>query len=84
MSQKNKFKKYISIIVVCLNSKKETISTIKSIFKQSYRNYEIIVIDGKSLDGTVQYLKKNHLTKEYTFFMEKSLSEIYVRKKCYF
>ena len=27
---------------------------------------------------------KKHLTKEYTFFMEKSLSEIYVRKKCYF
>ena len=58
---------------LCLNSKKETISTIKSILKQSYRNYEIIVIDGKSLDGTVQYLKKKIKLLKYTSEKDKGI-----------
>ena len=37
-----------SIVVVSLNTKNKFEKTIKSILNQSIKNYEIIVIDGKS------------------------------------
>ena len=49
----------VSIIVVSLNTKKKFIKTINSIKNQIYKNYEIIVVDGKSNDGTVRIIKKN-------------------------
>jgi len=49
----------ITIIVVSLNTKRDTIKTVNSILIQSYKNYEILVIDGKSNDGTVEFLRKN-------------------------
>lgn len=48
----------ISIIVVSLNTKKKFIRTIKSITDQTYKKKEIIVIDGKSTDGTIKILNK--------------------------
>jgi len=52
------YKNLISIIVVSLNTKKEFLKTIKSIQKQVCKNYEIIVVDGKSTDGTIEIIKK--------------------------
>jgi glycosyltransferase involved in cell wall biosynthesis len=46
-----------SIIIPSLNSKFFLNQCLNSIFEQSYTNYEIIVIDGKSDDGTVEFLK---------------------------
>ncbi len=47
-----------SIIVVSLNTKNDFIKTINSILNQKYSNYEIIVIDGNSSDGTIQEINK--------------------------
>lgn len=57
MKSKN-FKKIISIIVVSLNTKKKFLKTIKSIQQQIYKNYEIVIVDGNSTDGTVKEIKK--------------------------
>lgn len=48
----------ISIITVCLNSEKTIEKTIKSILEQNYSNKEIIIIDGKSTDRTLEILNK--------------------------
>ena len=48
----------ITIITVVLNNRKFLQKTIDSVLNQSYKNYEFIVIDGKSTDGTVELLKK--------------------------
>jgi glycosyltransferase involved in cell wall biosynthesis len=48
----------LSIVVVSLNTKNEFIKTIGSINSQVYKNYEIIVIDGDSSDGTVDEILK--------------------------
>ena len=48
----------ISIITVCLNSEKTIEKTIKSILEQNYLNKEIIIIDGKSTDRTLEILNK--------------------------
>ena len=47
-----------SIIVVSLNTKKDFLYTLKSILKQKLVKYQIIVVDGKSSDGTLQIINK--------------------------
>ena len=46
----------LSIITVCFNNKEGLIDTIQSIKKQSYRDFEFIIIDGGSTDGTLEII----------------------------
>ena len=48
----------ISIITVVKNDEKKILRTIKSVFNQSYKNFEYIVVDGASTDRTLDILKK--------------------------
>ena len=50
----------ISVITVVLNNKKFLQQSINSVLNQSYKNYELIIIDGKSTDGTTKILKRNN------------------------
>ena len=56
-------KPLVSIIIVTLNRKDDLINCISSIQSQSYRNYELIIIDNNSNDGTVDIIKKFLKTK---------------------
>ena len=53
-----KNKPLITIITVVLNNKKKLDKALKSILSQSYKNIELIVIDGGSTDGTKNTIKK--------------------------
>ena len=46
-----------SIITICKNPSYEIIKTINSVIQQSFKDYEYIIIDGKSTDGTSEYLE---------------------------
>ena len=48
-----------SIIVVCLNAGGELHKTVESILSQNYDDYEIIVKDGGSKDGSVEKLPQH-------------------------
>lgn len=48
----------ISIITVSYNSKETIERTIKSLQNQTYHNYEYILVDGASTDGTIEIIKK--------------------------
>jgi glycosyltransferase involved in cell wall biosynthesis len=48
----------ISIILVCLNSRRTIEQTIQSIVNLEYPSIEFIVIDGESTDGTIEILNK--------------------------
>ena len=50
--------KKFSVIIVSLNTKKDFLKTINSARKQKYNNYEIIIVDGKSSDGTIKEIKR--------------------------
>lgn len=48
----------ISIITVVYNGAKTLEQTIQSVLNQSYKNIEYIIIDGGSIDGTLNIIKK--------------------------
>jgi glycosyltransferase involved in cell wall biosynthesis len=52
-------KKNFSIITVVLDAKEDLIETIESLRKQNHKNFEYIVIDGGSTDGTIEVINKN-------------------------
>jgi len=52
-----KSKPLFSIITVCYNSEKNIPITIDSVLNQSFQNFEYIIIDGKSTDGTLEIVK---------------------------
>lgn len=47
-----------SIITVCLNAEKVIRPTIESVLKQDYKNFEYIVVDGVSMDGTLEIIQE--------------------------
>ena len=63
-------KKKISIITVTKNSEKYLEKNILSVFNQKYKNYEHIIIDGKSTDKTIEIINK-HKKKIKYFISEK-------------
>ena len=52
----------LSIIIATLNSAETLQRCLNSIKMQTYRNIEVIVIDGKSKDNTIGIIKSNNLT----------------------
>lgn len=48
----------ITLILTCYNSKENLQGTLGSILKQTYKNLEIVIVDGLSTDGTVDVIKK--------------------------
>lgn len=47
-----------SIIIVCLNAGERLRATVESVFAQSYEDYEIVLKDGGSTDGSVEEISK--------------------------
>lgn len=48
----------ISIITVTYNSEKTLKDTLESVLKQTYTNYEHIIVDGLSKDNTMKLIKE--------------------------
>ncbi len=59
-----------SIITICYNNVVELKRVVDSVVEQRFQNFEYIVIDGGSTDGSVDYLKSRHLEIDY-FLSEK-------------
>lgn len=57
----------ISIIMPCHNSLPFVKETMKSLFNQTFTNYEVLLIDDGSSDGTFEYLKSLESDKENVF-----------------
>lgn len=65
----------ITIIVAVYNGAKTLQQCIDSVFAQSYKNKELIIIDGMSNDGTVEILKKN--TSRINYWISESDGGVY-------
>ena len=60
----NMLKKTVDIILPVYNSKKYILTTINSIIRQSYKSWNLIIIDDCSNDGTYEILKR--IQKKYS------------------
>lgn len=49
----------VSVIIPTFNNKNEISRCINSILNQTYRDYEIIIVDDCSTDGTYEFIKTN-------------------------
>lgn len=54
-----------SIIVVCLNPGEKLNQTLDSILQQTYSNYEIVVKDGGSKDGSIERMRQDEHIRLY-------------------
>ena len=59
-----------TIITVVKNGLPDIELTIKSVFAQNYKNFEYIIFDGNSSDGTSQFLK-NKFKKKIRYYRKK-------------
>ncbi len=50
---------HLSIIIAVLNAKEGLTKSIKSVRKQHFKDFELIVIDGGSTDGTLEVIRQN-------------------------
>lgn len=48
----------ISVIIVVFNGSKTIENAIQSVLRQTYKNIDLVIVDGGSYDGTVEILKK--------------------------
>lgn len=58
MNMYNKQLPKITIITATYNASSSISNTIESILKQTYKNVEYIIVDGKSTDNTIDIIKK--------------------------
>ena len=56
----------ISIITPVMDRSNFMQGCLDSVFSQSYQNYEHLIIDGMSIDGTLEIIKKNHFESKLT------------------
>src|SRR3989337_3731980 len=50
----------VSIIIIKWNGLRFLEKSIASLFAQTYRNFEIIIVDNGSTDGSVKFIKDNY------------------------
>ena len=62
----------ISVIMPVYNRKDVVMNAIDSVLAQTYDNFELIVVDDASTDGTTELLKKIHHDKVKVIFHEKN------------
>lgn len=53
--------KFFSIVVVSLNSSKRLQETLQSILQQTYTDYEVVIKDGGSKDGSLDFLTEENI-----------------------
>ena len=75
MQSKKNIKPFFSIITVIKNDGKNIKKTIKSVQSQTYKNFEYIIIDGKSKDNSVKEIQK--FKKSITKFLSEKDKGIY-------
>ena len=63
----------ISVVIPAFNAEKTIKKTIKSVLNQSYKNFELIIVDDNSKDATVSTIKESSDKRVRLYINEKNL-----------
>lgn len=74
-------KEMISVIIPTYNRKNQISECLNSIFMQSYKNFEIIIVDDCSTDGTEEYIKNTILDERVRYIKNDKNSGAGVSRK---
>ena len=73
---------FISVVIPAYNAENKMDSLIKTLKDQTYKNFEVIIVDNNSKDHTREYLKeKTKDDKRFKIYSEKMQGPNYARKK---
>jgi len=61
----------LTIITVVKNNSEEILNTLESIYNQKYNDFEYIIIDSNSDDGTSEIIKNFNFNKKFKYLREK-------------
>lgn len=73
----NKKKYFFSIVVVSYNAENSIENTLKSALNQQFSDYEIVCIDGKSTDNTLNIIKEYATSNKNITYLSEKDSGIY-------
>lgn len=48
----------VSVVVVTWNRKEDVLEAVQSVYDQAYRNFEIVIVDNGSTDGTLEAIRQ--------------------------
>ena len=65
MKKTNNLKPLLSIVTISYNDCDELYKTIQSVKKQTFKDFEYIIIDGGSNDGSLNLLEENEKIIDY-------------------
>ena len=68
---------YFSIITVCKNEEERIAATIQSVLMQSFQDYEYIIVDGLSSDGTIYLIQNLANAKDKIHYISENDNGIY-------
>ena len=60
------YKNFITVVIPVYNGEKYIATTIESLKNQTYRNFEVLIIDDCSQDNSIQIIK-NHISEDQRF-----------------
>lgn len=63
----------VSILMTCYNASKFIEQSIKSIKNQTYKNWELVIIDDLSTDKTIKIIKKFNDKRIKIFYLKKHI-----------
>ena len=79
-------KPLVSVIIVNYCGRKLLERCLESLYATAYKNYEVIIVDNNSLDGSIEFLENNYseiqvikLNKNYGFAIPNNITKPHVR-----
>tara|TARA_B100000586_G_scaffold231402_1_gene180442 strand:+ start:151 stop:396 length:246 start_codon:yes stop_codon:yes gene_type:complete len=74
--------KKISVLMTVYNTEKYLNDAIKSVLKQTYKNFELIIVDDKSTDNSRKIIRKYKKYKNKKILFKKAYRPTKIFKLC--